>query len=130
VSTAIALATVSTTVPGRIYNVADRENLSEADWVRRIGRSANWDGSVISLPAAAVPSHLRVPYRHEQHWEMSSARIGEELGYAEPVDFAAAIDKTIAWERANPPREIEPSQLDYAAEDAAIAAIANLMRQG
>ena len=127
-STAIALATFSTTVPGRIYNVADWENLSEAG--SDITDPSHLAERPILRTQSAVPSHLRVPYRHEQHWEMSSARIREELGYAEPVDFAAAIDKTIAWERANPPREIEPSQFDYAAEDAAIAAIANLMRQG
>jgi nucleoside-diphosphate-sugar epimerase len=117
---AVALATVSSTATGRIYNVADRETLSEADWVRRIGHAANWDGSAIPLSAVAIPPHLRVPYRNEQHREMSSARIRRELGFEEPVDWTTGLERTIAWERANPPREIDPKQFDYAAEDAAL----------
>ncbi len=37
----------------------------------------------------------------------------------EPVPLDEAIRRTIAWERANPPAEIDPDQFDYAAEDAA-----------
>jgi nucleoside-diphosphate-sugar epimerase len=122
VAAAVALATVSNTAAGRIYNIADHESLSEGDWVRRIGRAANWAGSVIPLSNDAIPAHLRVRYRNEQHWEMSSARIRRELRFKEPVDFTTALDRTIAWERANPPQQIDPKQFDYAAEDAALRA--------
>ncbi len=69
----------------------------------------------------AIPAHLRVPHRNGQHWEMSSARIRRELGYKEPIDFTTALERTIAWERANPPGQIDLQQFDYAAEDAALA---------
>ena len=121
VAAAITLATLSSVAAGRIYNVAGPETLSEAEWVRRIGRAANWNGSVIPLSSDAIPAHLRVPYRNEQHWEMSGARIRTELGFKEPVDFATALERTIAWERANPPQQIDPKQFDYAAEDAVLA---------
>lgn len=120
VAAAVALSAVSNTASGRIYNIADRECLSEADWVREIGWAANWEGSVIPLAKNAVPAHLRVPYRNEQQWEMSSARIRRELGYKEPVSFTTGLERTIAWERQNPPRQIDPAQFNYAAEDAAL----------
>jgi hypothetical protein len=65
-----------------------------------------------------------VPYRNEQDWEVGSARIRKELGYKEPVDFTTALERTIAWERANPPQQVDPKQFDYAAEDAALAEMA------
>ncbi|MFZ0595013.1 MAG: NAD-dependent epimerase/dehydratase family protein [Bryobacteraceae bacterium] len=120
VAAAIALAAVSTAAAGRIYNVSGPETLSEAEWVREVGRAANWSGSVMPLSRDAIPAHLRVPYRNEQHWEMSSARIRSELGFKEPVDFTTALERTIAWERANPPRQIDSAQFDYAAEDAGL----------
>jgi hypothetical protein len=51
---------------------------------------------------------------------MSSARIRAELGYDEVVSPDAAMARTIAWERANPPAEVDPAQFDYAAEDTAL----------
>lgn len=120
VASAIVLAALSSAAAGRIYNIADQETRSEADWVRRIGRAANWNGLVIPLSRDEIPGHLRVPYRNEQHWEMSSARIRVELGFQEPVDFTTALERTIAWERANPPRQVDPKQFDYASEDAVV----------
>jgi nucleoside-diphosphate-sugar epimerase len=124
VAAAIALATVAPAAAGRIYNIAEKEAFSEAEWVRTIGSAVHWNGAVIALSNYALPAHLRVPYRNEQHWEMDSARIRKELGYKEPVDFTTALERTIAWERANPPHQIDPKQFDYAVEDAALAEVA------
>ncbi len=120
---AITLATLSNNAAGRIYNVAERESFSETEWILQIGRAANWDGIVVRILKEITPEHLRVRYNTQQHWEMSSARIREELGFAEPVDRQTALQRTIAWERANPPLEIDPAQFDYAAEDAATEAV-------
>ncbi|MGH9608155.1 MAG: NAD-dependent epimerase/dehydratase family protein [Bryobacteraceae bacterium] len=120
VAAAIALATISDRAAGRIYNVADRETLCEADWVRKIGSIAHWNGAVIPLSKDTIPPHLRMPSRNEQHWEMSSTRIRKELGFQEPVEFTTALERTIAWERAHPPDAIDPKQFDYPAEDAAL----------
>jgi nucleoside-diphosphate-sugar epimerase len=121
VAAAIALATVSSAAGGRIYNVAEEEAFSEAGWVRRIGRAVNWNGEVIPLPSDVLPAHLHIPHRSEQHWEMSSARIRSELGYQEPIDLATALERTIDWERANPP-QMDPAQFDYRGEDSALTA--------
>ncbi len=122
VAAAIALAAVSPSAVGRIYNVAEPDSYSELAWVQRIGRAVKWEGRVLPVPKDLTPAHLRVPYNSEQHWEMSSGRIRKELGFAEPVDEATGLERSIAWERANPP-SVNPVQFDYAAEDEAIAAI-------
>ena len=48
---------------------------------------------------------------------MDSKRIRAELGYVEPITVDETLRRTVAWEKANPPREIDPAQYDYAAED-------------
>ena len=55
-----------------------------------------------------------------QHYDVHSSRIRSELGYAELVDERTALERTVAWERANPPAD---TTLDYAAEDEALAAL-------
>ena len=120
VAAGIALAAASAKAAGRIYNLAEPQSFSEVEWVERIARVAEWTGSVLSAPVDLIPAHLKLPYNSAQHWTMSSARIREELGYAEPVPLETALARTIEWERLNPPGEIDPSQFDYAAEDAAL----------
>lgn len=120
VAATVALAAVSEKAAGRIYNIAEEPALSETEWIERIARSAGWNGSVLPIPRERTPAHLKIPYRSEQDWTMSSARIRNELGYVEPVDNDTAMERTIAWERANPPAI--SGAFDYAAEDQAIAA--------
>jgi nucleoside-diphosphate-sugar epimerase len=122
VAAGIALAATSPQAAGRIYNIAEPLAFSEMEWARRIGQAAGWNGSVLAVPKERVPAHLRIPYNSAQHWTMSSARIRHELGYVEPIYLDTALERTIVWERANPPAQIDPKQFDYAAEDVALAA--------
>ncbi len=119
VAAAIALATVSDKAAGRIYNIAEEPALSETGWIQKIGRAAGWNGSVVPIPKDRTPTHLKSPYRNEQDWTMSSARIRDELGYSEPVDSETAMERTIAWQRANPP-VVSAAAFDYEAEDQAM----------
>jgi len=121
VAAAIALAVVDERAAGRIYNIGEEGPLPEAEWVRRIGEAAGWDGEVIPLPGERLPPHLREKYDRSQDLVVDTTRIREELGYREPIPQREALRRTIAWERANPPKEIDPSMFDYGAEDAAIA---------
>ena len=121
VAAAIALATVSDRAEGRIYNVAAEQNFSELEWGRKIGDAIGWKGSLVPVPAHKIPAHLRMPLNARQNWIVSSKRIREELGFAEPVSLDAGIERTIQWERANPPA-IDPKLFDYAAEDAVVEA--------
>src|ERR1700676_1896722 len=117
VAAAIALATVSDRAKGRIYNIAAEQNFSELEWARKIGDAVGWKGSIVPIPADKIPAHLRMPLNAEQHWIVSSKRIRTELGFVEAISLADGIERTIRWERDNPPA-IDPKMFDYAAEDA------------
>lgn len=122
VAAAIALAVVSRRAAGRVYNVAEPASFTEADWVRRIGDVVGWRGRIVTASAGRIP----LPYRMQQDVVMNSGRIRRELGYAEPVPPGEAMERTIAWERANPPTTIQGlGLLDYEAEDQLLAEIGN-----
>lgn len=121
VAAAIVLAATSDQAAGLIYNVAEPEALSEREWVERIAAETGWRGKVVELLAERMPEHLRTPGNHEQHWTVSSARLREQLGYAESVSAEEAMARTVEWERAHPP-EFMAEQFDYPAEDSATAA--------
>lgn len=119
VARAVALATVSRRAAGRVYNIASEQNFSELEWARKIGDAIGWKGSLVPVPVDKTPAHLRMPVNAEQHWIVSSKRIREELGFVEPVPLDAGVERTIAWERANP-SAFDPKLFDYAAEDAVL----------
>jgi nucleoside-diphosphate-sugar epimerase len=117
VAAAIVLAATSEPAAHRIYNVAEREGLSELDWAREVAAVTRWSGAFRIVPADQTPAHLRMPGNLDQHWDVDSTRIREELGYGEPVARREAIRRTVEWERANPPSVVSPRHYDYAAED-------------
>ncbi len=122
VAAAISLAATDQRAAGRIYNVAEAESFPEAEWARKIAEAVGWPGSILAVSKHILPAHLRLPYRSEQDWTVSTERIRRELGYAEFVPEKIAFERTIAWERDNPaaaPREL----FDYEAEDQALAAL-------
>jgi nucleoside-diphosphate-sugar epimerase len=120
VAAAIALAATSARAAGRTYNVAEAESLSEVEWAKQIARVAGWNGEFAVVPTDRAPAHLRQPINLDQHLVVDSTRIREELGYVEPIARDEAIQRTIEWERANPP-PIDPAAFDYVAENAAIS---------
>lgn len=120
VAAAIALAATHPIAAGRIYNVAESESYSEAEWLRFVGEIAEWRGKVVPVPDEKAPAATRVPGRLEQHWVVDSSRIRRELGFAEPVGREEAIRRTLEWERGHPPAHVDPSRFDYAAEDEAL----------
>jgi nucleoside-diphosphate-sugar epimerase len=123
VAAALALAAVSGRAAGRVYNVAETPAFSELDWAGKIAAATGWDGELITLPKERMPEHLTPPGNTAQHWEADSSRIRRELGYTEVTPLDEAIRRTIEWGRAHPPGEFNPHKFDYAAEDAATAAV-------
>ena len=118
VAAAIALAVVDERAAGRVYNVAEPVAFTEAEWVRRIGEVVGWRGEVVTVPGGRIP----LPYRIEQALDTDSGRIRRELGFVEVVTPGEALERTVAWERANPPeRPSGLGLLDYDAEDALLA---------
>lgn len=120
VAAAIARAVTTGRAANRIYNLGESEALSEAEWVRSIGQAAGWRGEVVALPEDLAPPSMHEPYRWEQHLVADTGRIREELDYEEDVTRQEALQRTVAWERANFPAAINVKQFDYAAEDAAL----------
>ena len=116
---AIALAATHERAMGRIYNVAPRRTLSEAEWIDTIGRVAGWHGKIVPVPRERLPHHLvrDLDFRHDL--VLSGERIRYELGYSEQIPFEIGIQKTVEWQRANPP-DVLPEMFDYAAEDAVV----------
>jgi nucleoside-diphosphate-sugar epimerase len=124
VAHAIALAVLDPRATGRTYNVAYAVAHSELEWVREIGRVAGWEGEVVTLPSEGLPEGLRRDrFDLRQDYVVDSTRIREELGYSEQVLFDEALRRTIEWELANPPRELDPADYDYQAEDAALSGL-------
>ena len=128
VASAIALAATDSRAAGRIYNVAEFDVFPEMEWTAKIAGAAGWRGSVIALSPDGTPQHLMPGGNYDQHWAVSSARIREELGYEEPVELDTALARTVDWELANPPEEIDLKQFDYAAEDEALGDEASHLR--
>ena len=121
VAHALVLAVESEGAAGRVYNVGAPDALSELEWARRIAESVGWDGTFVQASNDALPESLREEgIDFGQGYVVDTTRIRQELGFTEVVDERTALERTIAWERVNPPAELE---LDYEAEDAALAAL-------
>src|SRR5262249_48057549 len=120
VARAIALAAVSESAAGRLYNICESVFFSELEWARKIASAAaGWQGEFVILPRDKAPRYLLLPGNTAQHLVVSSERIRRELGYCEQMPEAEAFRRTIEWERAHPPQIAPP--FDYQAEDAAVA---------
>ena len=117
VAAAIALAVTDSRAKGRIYNVAEPEAFSKAEWVRIIGKITEWEGEVVEVFPDLLPEKDDV----RQDWVVDTYRIRHELGYHEIVSREDGLRKKIDWERINPPPNISPKDFDYAEEDALLA---------
>jgi len=120
---AIAVTVADDRAKGRIYNVGEADALTMSEWVREIGAAAGWQGRVIALPNERLPAHLRQHYASEQDWVTDTTRIRSDLGYVEHVPRPEALLRTVEWEWAHWLTEFDPTGFDYAAEDAALAAL-------
>jgi nucleoside-diphosphate-sugar epimerase len=118
VAHAIALAVIDRRAAGKIYNVGETETPTTAERVRRIGEAAGWNGKVVPVDSGSLPAHLRAPYQPRQDLILDNGRVRDELGFAEIHSVEEGLQRTIAWERANPPASGDPGPMEYAAEDA------------
>ena len=124
VAEAFVLAATNEAAAGRIYNVAEPQALSMWEWAQQVADATGWRGEIVCLPPERTPAHLLPPGNYAQDWAASSERIRAELGYREVIPLREALRRTIAWERAHPPRKsIHP--FDYAAEDRALKQLPN-----
>ncbi|MFL5402304.1 MAG: NAD-dependent epimerase/dehydratase family protein [Gemmatimonadales bacterium] len=120
VARAIALAVVNDVAAGKVYNLGEANPPTVAERVRRIGDAAGWKGSIVPLPSARLPAHLRAPYQPRQDLVFDTGRLRDELAYTELLPEEEGLRRTIAWERANPPVTGDPGRSEYDSEDAAL----------
>lgn len=123
---AITLAAEHVTVAGQIYNIGHEQTLSMASWVQAIGKAVGWEGEVKIVPYSEMPAHLKSPYNFQQHILVSTRRIRRDLGYKELIDLDTGIERTVEWQIANPPTEVDPGQFNYEAEDAVLKKLKSL----
>lgn len=122
VAQAIALACTDERASGRVYNVG-RAAYTIEQMAAMVKRVLGWDGEFVMLPANKLPEALRPDMDTRHHLVASTARIRTELGFAEEVSLEDAIERTVAWERDNPPDPIPADMFNYAAEDEVLAAL-------
>jgi nucleoside-diphosphate-sugar epimerase len=123
IAEAIALAVTDARATDRVYNVGEADALSESEWVRAIARGTGWKGELVIVPDEALPQHLRMPYDFRHHLWGDTTRFRNEFGFTERFSRPEAIKITVDWERTNSPADFDSSRFNYAAEDAAIAAL-------
>ena len=120
VAAAVSLVVTSEHAGGQTYNVAEPEALSEQEWVRQIGDVVGWAGRIVSLPNERLPQYLQETGDPRQHWVVDTLKIRQHLGFHEVVARREGLARTIEWERANPPPDLDLAEFDYEAEDRAV----------
>ena len=72
-----------------------------------------------TCPPPSLPRTLNL----DQHLDMDTTKIREELEYRETTSRREALRRMVAWDRAHPPIHVDPSQFDYGAEDAIVTRV-------
>ncbi|HLA12838.1 MAG TPA: NAD-dependent epimerase/dehydratase family protein [Pyrinomonadaceae bacterium] len=124
VAAAIVLAVTNDDSAGRIYNVAESETFTEAEWIREIAKVVGWQGRIVALAPEQLPPDMRSKIDLRQHLVIDSSRIRRELGFEEIVERTEGLRRTIRWERANPP-DVKPEDFNYAGEDLVLSRLEN-----
>jgi len=119
IAEAVRLAVESDRAAGQIYNVCELGRPDMLSWVHGVAAAAGWAGRIVVVDELCPPPNLPRHMNLDQHLDMDSSKIRNELGYREIVQRKEALARTVAWDRSHPPEETDPAQFDYAAEDEA-----------
>ena len=118
VAEAVRLAVENPRAAGEVYNVAEADGLDFEGWVQELARAAGWRGRIVVVDEACPAPNLPRTMNPDQNLEMASVKIRRELGYRETISRRTALERNVAWDREHPPKQVDPGQFDYAAEDA------------
>ncbi|NDJ77985.1 MAG: NAD-dependent epimerase/dehydratase family protein [Chloroflexi bacterium] len=114
---AIALSVTDKRAAGRVYNVGEEHPLTMVEWIDAIGQAAGWIGDIVTAADYQLPDHLRAQAGLEQHLVADTTRIRAELDFMPHITLDEALRRTVIWERAHPPEQVDPALFDYATED-------------
>jgi nucleoside-diphosphate-sugar epimerase len=103
VAAAVCAALLDPRAAGRVYNIGRAPAFTEAQWVRRVGRAAGWQGKIVTLDRSGAARSARSNLSWCHHLELDTRQLRHELGFSEPLDVDQGLHQTIEWERANPP---------------------------
>lgn len=102
---------------GKVYNVGDitPSMLELGNMVREL---VGWQGEFVLVPTDELPENLQAGMDTRHSLAVSGARIERELGHQPVVDRETAMQRTIAWERANLPKDANFAEMyGYEAQD-------------
>lgn len=120
VARAVALCLGATSKSmGKVYNLSEPRAQSLRGWALAVARAMGRPLRIAQVPDALLPPHLQLFAGRPQHMLAGSARIRQELRYAEQWDPDQALSRTVDWHIQHPPGGWPPP--DFAAEDAALA---------
>lgn len=125
VAAGIVLSLTNPNAAGQVYNISEPYTDTSLEWDQKIATATQWEGQFEILPQSAMPPHLIDEANWTQNLDTDSSRIRQELGYEEIISLDEALQRTIAWERENPPPKIDEAQFNYEAEDNALAQYKN-----
>jgi nucleoside-diphosphate-sugar epimerase len=100
VAAAVVRAATDERAAGRIFNVGEEPAPTEREWVQRIAEAAGWSGEIAVVAAEETSAGPEQPFDWKYALVFDTQRIRDELGYAEPVSCADAMERTVRWERA------------------------------
>ncbi len=123
VAEAIALAVGNDRAAGQIFNVCEPDRPTMRDLLEDLASVTGWSGEIVTTPQLCPPPDPSGQHNLNQHLDLNSTNIRAELGFRELIDRRGALAQTVAWERSHPPRQLDPLQFDYAAEDVMIAGL-------
>ncbi len=118
VAEAVRLAVESERAAGQIYNVCEPDALDKQSWIRELAVAAGWSGRLVVVDEPCPPPNHPRNLNLDQNLDMDTEKIRRVLRYRETLPRSEALEKTVAWDRENPPVDIDPAQFDYTAEDA------------
>jgi len=112
---------------GEIFNAADLQQYSLAQWIRLTAAAIGGELELVSLPfELAGPGRGLFPVPHTAHGLVSVQKARELLGYTDAVPAVEALTDTVQWYAENPPDQSVTDRMvdkfDYAAEDRVVAA--------
>jgi nucleoside-diphosphate-sugar epimerase len=123
VAEAVRLVVDDERAAGEIYNVGESDGLDMQGWVRELGAVVGWTGEVIVVDEPCPPPNIPRQLNLDQHLDMDTTKIRRDLGYRETISRCEALEKTVIWDREQPPTDVDPGQFDYLAEDAILSRV-------
>jgi nucleoside-diphosphate-sugar epimerase len=117
----VVLSSIDDAVAGKTYNVTGDFPPGTLDWGKSIADAICWYGNFITIPDENMAKDRGGT---GQGLVVDTTKIRSEPGYKEIVSFKEGLNKTIEWELANIPKDLNPYQsMDSDAQDTTLAEI-------